>query len=393
MKVIALYLPQYHAIPENDIWWGKGYTEWDSLKRGTVLIDGQYQPRVPLHNYYYDLSDIEVMRWQVDMAREYGIYGFCVYHYWFDGKLLLHKPMENYLSSDIDFPFFFCWANENWSNIWEGDTKTFKTLITHNYSNRDDWRAHFNYWLPFFKDPRYIKENNCPLLDIYDPEICGYDTLKEMMLFWDGLAKENGFNGITYMYQASRAYASMKENKRRLFKYNIEYCPSITDVENLSSFSRMKGHLVNRISGLLRQFNKSILDRKLDAEKYKDTIKTIQDYDSQWGKILNRRPSSNTIPGAFVDWDNTPRRMRLGKVILGASPEKFKEYFKRQIERAKIVYHKNMIIVFAWNEWSEGGYLEPDEKFRYGYLEAIKEALIETNELENNNKTEIQIER
>ena len=387
MKTIAFYLPQYHSIRENDLWWGKGYTEWDSLRRGVKLTNNQYQPRKPLNNNYYNLLDIEVMRWQVSLAREYGVYGFCVYHYWFNGKLLLEKPMEQFLESDIDFPFFFCWANENWTTIWEGNTKTFKTLMAHNYEDKNDWKDHFDYFLKFFKDRRYIKEDNKPLLVIYDPVLCKYSTLKKMLAYWNELAIINGFGGIKYLYQSPRSLFMMTKKERSLFDCGIEYCPSINDFEMTSRRNRLTQRIINRVSYFLRKINKSLLDKSDDIESQNYEVKTILDYDTEWSKIVTRAPFNDAIyPGAFVDWDNTPRRMRKGKVILGATPEKFKEYFKKQVVRAINVYKKDMIFVFAWNEWSEGGYLEPDEKYGYGYLKAIKEALLETNEFPTYNK-------
>lgn len=387
MKVIAFYLPQYHSIKENDLWWGKGYTEWDSLKRGTILTDKQYQPRVPLNQNYYNLLDIDVMRWQTSLAKKYGVYGFCVYHYWFNGKLLLEKPMENFLNSDIDFPFFFCWANENWTTVWEGNTKTLKTLIAHNYEDRSDWKKHFDYLLLFFKDERYIKEDNKPILVIYDPVLCKYSTLKKMLSYWNELAILNGFDGIKYFYQSPRSLFMMTMKERKLFDSGIEYCPSINDAEDTIKRNRFRQRIINRVSYFLRKINKSLLDKKEDIENQKYDVKIIQNYDEEWGKIISRTPLNNNIyPGAFVDWDNTPRRMKKGKVILGANPDKFKHYFKQQIIRAKAVYKKDMIFVFAWNEWSEGGYLEPDETYRYAYLEAIRESLIETNEFPNSLK-------
>lgn len=387
MKVIAYYLPQYHEIKENNEWWGKGYTEWDSVKRGRVLTNNQYQPRIPLNNNYYDLSDLNVMRWQVELAKRYGIYGFCVYHYWFNGKLLLEKPMENYLKSDISFPFFFCWANENWTNIWEGNLKEIKTLIAHNYENKKDWKKHFEYFLPFFKDDRYIKENNKPLLSIYDPVLCKHHTLSKMMKYWNDLAIENGFNGICYLFQSSRSYTLMGEKDRKMFDYEIEYQPGLIDKLKDKRVTRIKNFWLNRVSSFLRKINVSILDKKVDCEAGDYDVKIKEDYDCVWKEILSIQPRGNkTLPGAFVDWDNTPRRMKQGKVILGSSPEKFHSYFLQQVGRAAKVYNKDLIFIFAWNEWSEGGYLEPDERYGTKYLEAIKSVLEATNELPKQNE-------
>ena len=163
MKIIAFYLPQYHEIPENNKWWGKGFTEWVNVKKAHPLFEGHYQPRVPLNKNYYNLLDEEVQKWQVSLAKKYGIYGFCFYHYWFDGHLLLEKPVEQWLKNrDLDLPFCICWANENWTQAWVSKEST--VLIAQKYGDKEMWRRHFEYLLPYFKDTRYIKENGRPLM-------------------------------------------------------------------------------------------------------------------------------------------------------------------------------------------------------------------------------------
>ena len=155
MKVIPAYLPQYHQIPENDEWWGKGFTEWTNVKAAKPLFEGHQQPRVPMDNNYYDLTNVESLKWQCKIAREHGIYGFSMYHYWFNGKLLLEKPMELLLAHpEIDIHYCISWANHEWTNGWKASGKQVKTLISINYDDENDWVAHFNYMLPFFKDSR-----------------------------------------------------------------------------------------------------------------------------------------------------------------------------------------------------------------------------------------------
>ncbi len=381
MNILAFYLPQYHAIPENDEWWGKDYTEWDSLRRGEMLTEGQYQPRVPLNHNYYNLLDVDVMKWQAQLAKRAGIYGFCVYHYWFNGKLLLEKPMENLLAhKEIDFPFCFCWANEDWSNIWEGDLNTIKILISNKYDDKSDWINHFNYLLPFFKDDRYIKVDNKPVLVIYNPLLIS--RMEEIIDCWNQMAIGAGFSGIIFMYQNGRTLLS-DDKRKYLFDYGMEYYPGLADYAKKEKNDLKRDRIIHNIGTYIRQNIGLQLNRRIkENASGNNKIKQIESYDEVWDFILSRDiEEENTIPGAFVDWDNTPRRKYAGKVILGATPEKFKEYLRRQIVRAKEVYHKNLMVIFAWNEWSEGGYLEPDEKYGYAYLDAIHDTLQSLNEL------------
>lgn len=379
MKIIAFYLPQYHTIPENNEWHEPDFTEWSHMKRAQAYMEGHYQPRVPLHENYYDLTDVEVMRWQTDMAKKYGVYGFCAYHYWFDGKLLLEKPMENYLKEEsIDFPYCFCWANDDWTNIWHGDSSSIKTLIMNHYDDPEDWKNHFLYMLPFFKDRRYMKEDNKPIFTIYNPVKIPTNRMKQMMEMWNRMAQENGFAGIKFTYQAANSFMSMTEAQRSLFDYGFEYFPSLVAWSKKTKAELLKSNLRVKAGQLIRSIKKSALDKKLEEHK---EIAEIRTYEDEWEDALAITPLNDTIiPGAFTDWDNTPRYQRNGKILLGACPEKFEEYLTRQIQRAKEVYKKDAIMMFAWNEWSEGGYLEPDEKFGYGYLEAIRNALMKTGE-------------
>ena len=376
MKVIAFYLPQYHEIKENNEWWGKGFTEWTTLKKAKPLFEGHYQPRVPLNNDYYDLSDVKVMERQCKMAREYGIYGFCMYHYWFDGHMLLEKPMEQYLADkNCDLPFCICWANEHWTKAWESKENTI--LIEQNYGDQKQWKEHYVYFRQFFLDKRYICEENKPLLVIYRPELI--TNLNEMLDFWNDLAKNDNFSGMKYAYQHV-SFDNIKYKDDSRFDYAIEYQPSYGYRDLDYQFIRF----LKNVKSALNRFTEKTIHLTIDVQKITNmnTGPRIIEYDRIWKIILKRvPPSSKYIPGAFTDWDNSPRRGNLGTVYSGASPLKFAQYFKSLVGRAKDVYHQDKIFVFAWNEWTEGGYLEPDQKYRYGYLEGIRNALIETGEM------------
>lgn len=373
MKIIAYYLPQFHSFKENDEWWGEGFTEWTNVRKATPLFKGHNQPRVPLNNNYYSLVDERTLEWQAELAQKYGIYGFCYYHYWFDGHMLMERPMEIMLADPkIKLPFCICWANENWTKAWADSSK--EVLISQTYGDRSDWIHHFDYLLQFFNDPRYIKIDNRPIFVIYRPEII--PSLREMVTVWDVLAKENGFDGLCLMYQQCN-FDLRKDQNGDLFSYEIEYQPG-----------RVKGW--NKNLPLLQQQSVSIpvITRKLLNDislklnlPLHSWSSVAYSYDGAWQRILKMMPKdSRTIPGAFVDWDNTPRYGRKGSLYTGVTPAKFEYYLIKQIEHAKKDYHAEFLFLFAWNEWGEGGYLEPDTKWGYGMLEAIRNALIETGE-------------
>lgn len=377
MRVIAFYLPQFHEIPENNEWWGQGFTEWVNVKKAVPLVEGQNQPRIPLNNNYYDLSDIKVMKWQAELAKQYGVYGFCIYHYWFSGHMLLEKPAENLLKNkDVDIPFCFCWANENWTNQWVSGTSQ-KMLMEQKYGDEKEWKEHFDYWLPFFQDERYIKEDGRPLLVIYRPDLI--EHLEDMLDKWDLWARESGFNGICYAYQKADKYVfSYANGKDARFDYQIEYQPGACWGWKRNGFQFF---LIGLKRKIFRSLNKLFNTQQFSTMLYEPKLVKMN-YDEDWESIASHKPESpKCIPGAFVDWDNTPRKQIRGSFYIGATPEKFAYYFDKLVKHTKNVYKKDMIFLFSWNEWAEGGYLEPDEKNKYGYLEAIHHVLNENGEL------------
>lgn len=371
MKIITYYLPQFHSIPENDKWWGKGFTEWTNVKKAEKLFEGHNQPRIPLDNNYYNLLSNDVKRWQVNLAKEYGIYGFCMYHYWFNGKKLLEKPIEQYLEDKtLDLPFCFSWANEYWTNGWVSDNNTI--LLSHNNDDENDWINHFNYFLPFFKDDRYIKIDGKPLLILYFPTIL--ERLDEMIECWRKLAKKNGFPGIEILYQKAMSHFDESLDKSK-FDGGIEFQPGYSLLKNQSVYKRKMDKLIFKCVN----FAKSKL--KINFLRRTQNKEIHISYDKVWNDILNTNPDNEKMyPGAFVDWDNTARKGVRGSVYDGVTPEKFEKYLTMQIKRTKEVYNKDILFMFAWNEWGEGGYLEPDKKNGYRFLNAIKNALNANNE-------------
>lgn len=371
MKVIAWYLPQFHEIKENNEFWGKGFTEWTNMKKAKPLFTNHFQPRVPLNKNYYDLSDWRVLCNQASIAKRYGVYGFSIYHYWFDKRILLNKPLENLLShTEIDINYCICWANESWTNSWVSNSKT--VLIKQNYGDEKEWREHFEYLCQFFKDKRYIKEDGCPLLVIYRPEKTG--IMERMVKLWKMMAVDAGFNGLKVAYQ--HAMFSTSSCDKSYFDYGIEYQPmyALNDLQSKSE---------RLISALKERFSVIFQDIFGTSPSLKRSNVITYNYDKVWRAVLDRHgeEKESIIPGAFVDWDNTPRRGSKGTVFLGASPQKFEKYMIEQIRNARINYKSDLLFIFAWNEWAEGGYLEPDEKNEYSYLKALYRALETCDEL------------
>ncbi len=367
MKIIAFYLPQFHQIPENDAWWGEGFTEWTNVKNGKKYYKWQRQPRVPLNNNYYCLLDSKTQEWQAKLASDYGIYGFCYYHYWFDGHMLLQKPMELMLNnSNIKLPFCICWANEDWTNAWVSDKAN--VLISQKYGDKNEWKRHYDYLSKFFKDSRYIKEDNKPLFVIYRPEII--PCLNEMLQYWNELAIADGFSGMKFAHQNSGLDFPEKKDDH-MFDYDIEMQPLYAKIMNDSSFRKK--------SKIIKLLNKLHL-RKILYFFNRNKGPKVFDYNAVWDIAIKTPPiSTKSIPCAFVDFDNTSRRREQGWLFSNCTLENFKKNFTAYYKKSLKEYNTDFMFIFAWNEWAEGGYLEPDTDLEYGYLEVIKECVYDEN--------------
>lgn len=368
VKIIAAYLPQYHCIPENDKFWGKGFTDWVTVRNAKPLFIGHQQPRVPLSGEYYDLSHKEAVAWQCQLAREHGIYGFDVYHYWFNNeKNLLTIPTEIMRDSDdIDINYFLTWDNCSWKRSWSNvdgndwaplaDNQSQKNtgpkiLIPYILGTEPDWENHYNYCRTHFMSPRYIKKDNKPVFGI----MCYSKDIQAMCDYWQQLAKKDGFDGIHFIFKDYK-FLNIPE-----CEYRFNYEPSASGWNNFGFF----GRILNRI--------------KKDLHLVKDL--SIYDYDKFWNAILkNAKKNSNPnhYHGAFVTYDDTPRRGRLkGILVKGATPQKFENYMQQIIsisERQK----KDFLFLTAWNEWGEGAYLEPDKHNGELYLKALQNAIIKS---------------
>lgn len=372
IKTIAFYLPQYHSIPENDEAWGEGFTEWTNVKKAKPLFEGHQQPKIPLNNNYYNLLDNGVLEWQSNLAKTYNIFGFCFYHYWFkNGKKLLEKPAEKLLENgNINLPFCFCWANENWCKRWDGGNR--EIIIEQDYGNIEDWEEHFQYLLSFFNDYRYITFNEKPVFVIYRPEII--PNLDKMLSYFRKRTQESGFSGLEIMFQYP-TYLDSNIYNEKLYDHYICFEPAHTlhskRIQKERNSFNLKRHLKKIIGEVAyRRLGKlygKIIPTKLDALR-------VEDYDGIWKDILSNSNSEKFIYGAFVDWDNTARK-KTGMVVVGATPNKFKSYFIELVKKVKSSKSPNIIFINAWNEWGEGAYLEPDTLNEYDYLCAIKCAL------------------
>jgi hypothetical protein len=347
-EIWALYLPQFYETKENNEWWGKGYTEWTSVKNATPLYPGHVQPLVPLHKNYYDLSDAEVMREQASLARKYSITNFVMYHYWYEGRHLLEKPAENLLThGDIDFPYCFCWANHSWTRAWDG--KDHEILMKQTYGDKEEWEEHLQYLLPFFRDERYKKIDNKPVFFIY--RASSLDRGNERIGYWNKRLREEGFNGI----------------------YIVEYISTFNPQPNLRESQAVFEDNPNYVD----RFEISLIEKGIRFLRKKTRTTDYQDFDRLWKLILNNKQTYGNrkiVQGAFGMWDNSPRKGKNSRVVRGVTPEKLQKYLTLLLMR-KRADESNVVVYNAWNEWGEGATLEPTEQDGYGYLDAVKAAL------------------
>lgn len=366
IKVIALYLPQFHQIPENDKFWGEGFTEWVTVKNAKPIYEGHKQPRVPLNKNYYDLSKRENVLWQTKLAKKHSIYGFGVYHYWFNNdKNLLTKPAEIMRDEEnLPIKYFFVWDNCNWKRSWSNvpgnewaplaETENMKNgpiiLIPYILGDKSDWKNHYNYVRHHFKSANYEKVNNKPIFSI----IWDSDEIRKMCLYWDDLAKEDGFDGVYWIFKRNK-FVNYPQ-----WAHVYNYQPHFMSIWSTSWSNRIKGKL-KRILGI----------KEVQKLKY-------YDYDKVWNDILKQTKKESNykiINGAFVDYDDSPRRGdSKAYVFKRSSPEKFEKYF-RELVNITMEQGKEYIFLTAWNEWGEGAYLEPDEYWNNRYLEVLNNVL------------------
>lgn len=348
VRLIAFYLPQFHPIPENDEWWGKGFTEWTNVAKAKPLFWGHYQPHLPADLGFYDLRVPEVRIAQADMAREYGIEGFCYWHYWFgNGRRILERPFHEVLKTGKpDFPFCLAWANDSWTGIWHGAPG--RILVEQKYPGPEDYHAHFYAVLDAFQDKRYMTVHGKKIFMIYNPKM-----LPNAMAFtdqWRELAAKEGLKGIHFVAHAVKSDPQ---------KYGCDAC-----VENVP-FLRIPLSLWVRL--------KSLITRHMIGKRFP----IMRSY-SEFVKYLNNIPLSvNEYPLVIPNWDNTPRSGTNGLVLHGSTPDLFKEMLQKAIMKIEQVSDLDDRIIFvkAWNEWAEGNHLEPDRRYGHAYLKIVKDCI------------------
>jgi len=361
-RVVAFYLPQFHPIPENDAWWGEGFTEWTNVRKARPLFDGHAQPRQPGILGYYDLRDPAIREAQAMLARGAGIEAFCYWHYWFAGRRLLERPFNEVLNSGRpDFPFCLAWANESWTGIWHGAPD--RVLIEQTYPGPADHAAHFEALLPAFRDHRYLKINGKPVFVVYSPE-----KLPDPGKFanqWRRMAMESGLPGLHLIAMNTDLMADCVTP----FDATMPYGPRdfLQQAIRPRLLVRAGKKLFNgeKAAELAERFALPWLPARYD---YADLAHTA---------FTSLPRTAKYIPCLLAGWDNTPRAGRRGIVLENFSPALFKECLDKAIDHVTAKPpEQRLIFIKAWNEWAEGNYLEPDEHHGTSLLETLRTAML-----------------
>ena len=380
-RIIGLYLPQFHPIPENDAVWGPGFTEWTNVAKAKPLFRGHYQPRIPADLGFYDLRLPETREQQAVMAQEAGIEGFCYYHYWFgNGKQLLERPFNEVLASGKpDFPFCLCWANHDWSNkTWRRTSALQKDgmMIAQTYPGHADHVAHFMTLLPAFKDKRYMTVDGKLLFTVYDP--LNFPNVSDFFSTWQQLAREHGLPGFFFvgMSPATLTFTIDAEGRRHRTMPDLKSSADIFNYvlslgfDAVNSFGKRRGEML--YEGKWKNIAKDIMRKigmPVGSQRY-DYARTVCNFfapEDAW---------ENVYPTILPQWDRSPRVASADGVYTNVTPEKFEQHIRQAIS---LISHKQeehrILFLKSWNEWGEGNYVEPDQQFGHGFLDAIHHAL------------------
>jgi lipopolysaccharide biosynthesis protein len=363
IRAIAFHLPQFHPIPENDEWWGKGFTEWTNVVKARPLFPGHYQPHLPADLGFYDLRLPEARAAQAELASSYGIYGFCFYHYWFNGRQLLERPVnEIWQSGQPDFPFCLCWANENWTRQWDGSEG--HVLLEQHYCEADDL-AHIRALIPLFFDRRYIRVEDRPLFLVY--QALRLPNPRETTAAWRREAERAGLKGL-FLVRVESGGNEEDDPRNMGFDSSLEFQPRWPVVWSFQIRRRKWWHR-RRLGTAERAFYKSVVC------EYDDLV---------GGALSNLFPGYPRIPCVCPGWDNSARRKQGAAILINSTPEKYERWLREVInrQRAKIqsgesatISANSLVFINAWNEWAEGNHLEPCQKWGREYLEATRRAL------------------
>ncbi len=382
-RIIALYLPQFHPIPENDRWWGPGFTEWTNVAKSKPLFRGHVQPRIPADLGFYDLRLAETREQQAILAREAGIEGFCYYHYWFGGgRQLLERPFNEVVASGKpDFPFCICWANHTWSNkTWNRKSAMQQdtVLMEQTYPGTEDDIAHFKSLLPAFRDSRYMTVDGKLIFVIYDP--LKFINIERFIETWRKLAEKNGLSGFHFvgMTPSTLTFRVAADGSRQRVMPNLKSSAKIfKDVldlgfDSVNSFGKRRGEML--YEGKWKNLAKTILRHiglPTGSIRY-DYERTVRNYfapEDSW---------ENVYPTILPQWDRTPRVSSWDGVYVNATPEKFEQHIRQALDLIKNKEPEHRILFLkSWNEWGEGNYVEPDLQWGHGFLDAIHRAVVE----------------
>jgi lipopolysaccharide biosynthesis protein len=348
IRLIAFYLPQYYPIPENDRWWGKGFTDWTNVSKAVPQYVGHYQPHLPDELGFYDLRLFDVQQRQVELARQYGIYGFCIHYYWFHGKRLLEKPLDQFIDrKELDMPFCLCWANENWTRRWDGLEKEVLLEQIHSPENDINFIRDLK---SFFADSRYIRIEGKPILIVYRVAIL--PDPKATVERWRAYCRDQGIGEI-YLIAAQTFGLTNPEHYG--FDAAVEFPPhTMADCEEITYGIPI---LNKKYSGKIWDFEYFV--------KSKEYLKKVP---------------YTLFKGIAPGWDNTARKPHNSSIYQGSSPSVYKEWLLDLINWTYEVHPKayRFIFINAWNEWAEGAHLEPDRKYGYGYLQSTADAILES---------------
>ena len=348
MRAIAFYLPQYYPIPENDQWWGAGFTEWTNVARARPIFRGHRQPRLPADLGFYDLRLPEARAAQAELAEAHGLHGFCYYHYWFNGRRLLERPFDEVLASaEPNFPFCLCWANHSWTRGWLGMDR--EILIEQTYSDEDDAR-HAEWLAAAFSDPRYIRTDGRPIFLVYCPGDLP-SAKRTTDLFRETCLRRGVAEPFLIGVDAHRPGKDFREDG---FDATLVFEPQLGALEGAleDGFSRRN---------LVRNLRVGVMHGRVKAYDYREARRTME----------QRVRSFPVIRSVLVRWDNTPRRGHDGIVMVNSSPEAFGQ----ELEKVNGLGHSQLVFINAWNEWAEGNYLEPDQEYGTAYLQEVGRVL------------------